>query len=297
MAAAGAYLVATQLAFETGTVVSFVYPFGALVLATVGSIGAHYLLAAFERERVRGVFSRFVPDTVVDQVLARTDGDLRLGGVELVGTAMFTDLRGFTSFAESLPARQVIDILNVYLSEMSDAILAHGGTLVAYMGDGIFAVFGAPIEQADHADRALAAAREMLDERLPRFNAFVLREHGNDGFRMGIGLNSGPFLSGQRRLRAPARVHGDRRHDEHGARLEGMTKGTSYQCYVADTTRQALTARGRGSRLRRRGRDPRTQEHGAAVGAARSRRRGRRGARGCRPGIGATLTPPFGAFV
>ena len=82
---------------------------------------------------------------------------------------MFSDLRGFTSFAEELPPDQVIEVLNQYLSEMSDAILDHGGTLVAYMGDGIMAVFGAPIEQDDHADRALAAAREMLDERLPRF--------------------------------------------------------------------------------------------------------------------------------
>ena len=56
---------------------------------------------------------------------------------------------------------------------MSEAILDHGGTLVAYMGDGIFAVFGAPIEQADHADRALTTAREMLNERLPRFNAWL----------------------------------------------------------------------------------------------------------------------------
>ena len=239
--AALGYLVATQVLFETGTVVSFVYPFGALVVATVGSIGAHYLLAAFERERVRGVFSRFVPDTVVEQVLARTDDDLRLGGVELFGTAMFTDLRGFTSFAESLPARTVIEILNVYLSEMSDAILAHGGTLVAYMGDGIFAVFGAPIEQDDHADRAVAASREMLAVRLPRFNAFLREQHGNEGFRMGIGLNSGLFLSGnvgsERRLEYTA--IGDTTNT--ASRLDGMTKGTPHMCFVSDTTRNALT--------------------------------------------------------
>ena len=64
-------------------------------------------------------------------------------------------------------------MLNRYLSEMSDAILDHGGTLVAYMGDGIMAVFGAPIEQPDHADRALAAAREMLGTRLARFNEWL----------------------------------------------------------------------------------------------------------------------------
>ena len=85
---------------------------------------------------------------------------------------MFSDLRGFTSFAETLEPEQVIDALNRYLTEMSEAILDHGGTLVAYMGDGIMAVFGAPLKQADHADRALEAAREML-ERLEGFNDWL----------------------------------------------------------------------------------------------------------------------------
>ena len=126
-------------------------------MATVGSVGAHYTLAAFERERVRDVFSRFVPEQVVDQVLAQADADLRLQGKELVTTVMFSDLRGFTSSAEDMPAENVITVLNYYLQEMSEAILSHGGTLVCYMGDGIYAIFGAPLEQEDHADRALAA--------------------------------------------------------------------------------------------------------------------------------------------
>src|SRR5207247_2886689 len=69
LSGAAVYLVATQVAFDHGFVLSFVYPFGALVLSSIGSLGAHYLLTAFERERVRDVFSRFVPETVVDQVL------------------------------------------------------------------------------------------------------------------------------------------------------------------------------------------------------------------------------------
>jgi adenylate cyclase len=241
VAAAAAYLVVTQVAFESGRVVSFVYPFGTLVLSSVGSLGAHYLLAAFERERVRDVFSRFVPETVVEQVLARADEDLRLGGVTLEGTVMFTDLRGFTSFSESLPAPRVIEVLNVYLSEMSEAIMNHGGTLVAYMGDGIFAVYGAPIEQADHADRALAAAREMLTERLPRVNAWLREQGMSDGFRMGIGLNTGTFMSGnvgsERRLEYAA--IGDTTNT--ASRLEGMTKGQSHYLFFSDTTREALT--------------------------------------------------------
>ena len=241
ISAAVLYVVATQLAFNQGWVLSFVYPFGSLVLASVGSLAAHYLLAAFERERVRDVFSRFVPETVVDQVLARTDNDLRLGGVSLVGTIMFTDLRGFTTFSESLPADRVIEAVNVYLSEMTDAILAHEGTLVSYEGDGIMAVFGAPIEQEDHADRAVSTAREMLVERLPQFNAWLRERELGNGFKMVIGLNTGPFMSGnvgsERRLEYT--VIGDATNT--ASRLEGMTKGEAYLCYIADSTREALT--------------------------------------------------------
>ncbi len=240
--AAVALVIATQLAFDAGVITLFVYPFAALALATVGTIGAYYLLEAFERQRIRDMFARFVSENVVQDVLARADQGLRLGGEEMVGTCMFTDLRGFTSFSESLPASQVISILNHYLTEMSEAILEHGGTLVAYMGDGIFAVFGAPIEQPDHAERSVACAREMLAERLPRFNAWMREQGFGDGFRMGIGLNTGTFMSGNvgsdRRLEYAA--IGDVTNT--AARLEGMTKGTPFMCFISDTTKEELGA-------------------------------------------------------
>jgi adenylate cyclase len=240
--AAALFLVFTQVSFNRGWIVSFVYPFGTLVLSSVGALGAHYLLAAFERERVRDVFSRFVPEAVVDQVLARTDQDLRLGGVSLESTVMFTDLRGFTTFSEALPPARVIDCLNVYLSEMTEAIQAHGGTLVSYEGDGIMAVFGAPIEQPDHADRALAASREMLTERLPKWNLWLREQEVSDGFKMGIGLNTGMVVSGnvgsERRLEYTA--IGDTTNT--ASRLQGMTKGQSHLLFFADTTRERLQA-------------------------------------------------------
>jgi len=238
--AAVAFLVLTQFAFNHGWVVSFVYPLGALVASSVGAIAAHYLLAAFERERVRDVFSRFVPETVVEQVLSRTDEDLRLGGVSLESTVMFTDLRGFTTFAETLPPARVIECLNGYLEQMTDAILGHGGTLVSYEGDGIMAVFGAPIEQSDHADRAVAAAREMLTERLPQWNRWLRANELSDGFKMGIGLNTGMVVSGnvgsERRLEYTA--IGDTTNT--AARLQGMTKGQSHLLFFSDMTRQRL---------------------------------------------------------
>ena len=89
----------------------------------------------------------------------------------------------------------MIEVLNRYLGSMSDEIMSHGGTLVAYMGDGIMAVFGAPIEQPDHADRALAAARGMLGPRLKAFNEWMQSEGMGAGFRMGVGLNSGDVMS------------------------------------------------------------------------------------------------------
>ena len=263
--AAVAYVIGTQLTFTRGWILSFVYPFGALVLSSVGSLGAHYLLAAFERERVRDVFSRFVPESVVEQVLARTDDDLRLGGVSLVGTVMFTDLRGFTTFSESLPADKVIEALNIYLSEMTEAILDAGGTLVSYEGDGIMAVFGAPIEQQDHADRAVAASREMLLIRLPRLERLASRARAEQRVQDGHRAEHRLLHVRQCGLRAETRVHGDRRYDEHRLTPAGADEGSA----VSDVH----------GRL-----DPRGSEH-------RGRRpRVRAGVRGARPaGIGPDL--------
>jgi adenylate cyclase len=236
-----AYAGLAQLAFDGGTVLPVVYPLFALTLSALGALGVNYLMTSFERQRVHVTFARFVPEAVVDEVLERIDdADLRFGGVRRECTVLFSDLRGFTTFSELLEPDRVIEVLNRYLEEMSDAILDHGGTLVSYMGDGIMAVFGAPIEQDDHADRALAAAREMLDVRLPRYNEWQRREGLGDGFAMGIGLNSGTVMSGQvgstRRIEYTA--IGDTTNT--AARLEAMTKGSGHELFVSDSTRIAL---------------------------------------------------------
>lgn len=216
-------------------------PFNPVLLrARINAGLAKKRLHDLERARVHDVFSRFLPEHVVDDVLRRTDHELRLGGVRTVGTVMFTDLRGFTSFSESRPPELVVDALNHYFGETSDAILEHGGTLVAYLGDGFLAAFGAPIEVDDHADRALATAREMIDVRLPRFNGW-LRENGiGDGVRMGVGLNSGPFMSGNvgslRRLEYT--VHGDTVNT--ASRIEGLTKTLGPPILLSESTRAAL---------------------------------------------------------
>jgi adenylate cyclase len=235
-----AFLVGAQVAYNSGRIVHVVAPLLGLAIGTAGALIAHYAMVTRERRHLRSLFSRFVPAQVVDEVIERVDEDLRLGGVRRDGTVMFCDLRGFTTFSEELEPELVVEVVNRYLSEMTEAILAHGGTLVSFMGDGIMALFGAPIEQPDHAERAVSAAREMVGQRLPRFNAW-LGERGIDHrFRIGIGLNSGDVMSGN--VGSPERLEytalGDTTNT--AARLEGMTKETEHQVYVAQSTYERL---------------------------------------------------------
>jgi adenylate cyclase len=103
------------------------------------------------------------------------------------------------------------------------------------------AVFGAPIEHPDHADRALAAAREMTGEALDAFNEWMREQGYGEGFRMGVGLNSGAVMAGnvgsERRLEYT--VIGDTTNT--ASRLEGMTKGTPHMIFMSDATRSMLT--------------------------------------------------------
>jgi adenylate cyclase len=234
------FLLAAQLAYGSGTIVKVVQPVLGLLIGAAGALIVHYALVARERRHLRSLFSRFVPAQVVNEVIDRVDDDLRLGGVRRDGTVMFCDLRGFTTFSEELEPELVVEVVNRYLSEMTEEILAQGGTLVSFMGDGIMALFGAPIEQGDHAERAVRAARAMIGERLPRFNAWLAERGIEHEFRMGIGLNSGPVMSGN--VGSPERLEytaiGDTTNT--AARLEGMTKETGHQVYLAESVYKRL---------------------------------------------------------
>src|SRR3954454_14421499 len=234
------FLVGAQVAFDDGHIVAVTYPIAAAVLSTIGVVGFRYFTEVRERRRTRTAFSRFVPAAVVDRVLAQAEDGLRLGGEEVLGTVLFSDIRGFTTFSESHHAGEVIDILNRYLTEMTDAIMGHGGTLIGYLGDGIIAIFGAPLEQDDHADRALAAAAEMLGPRMASFNEW-LRERGVERpFETGIGINSGLFMAGNvgSQDRLEYTVIGDTVNT--AARMEGLTKGSGHSMFIAESTRFML---------------------------------------------------------
>lgn len=197
-------------------------------------------LLDLQQRRVRDVFARFLPESVVDELLADGGSDPRIGAKRMTGTVMFNDLRGFTTFAENQPVEFVIEVLNRYLSEMSDAVLDAGGTLVAYLGDGMMSVFGAPVESSDHADRALAAAREMIGPRLTSMNRWLADRGQAQGFKIGVGLNTGPLMSGnvgsERRLEYAA--IGDTTNT--ASRVEGLTKEFDRPLLITQSVVDAL---------------------------------------------------------
>src|SRR5262249_49350907 len=113
-----------------------------------------------QREVIRNAFGRYVSPEVAKALLESPDG-LALGGRKREITVLMSDLRGYTRFAEHGDPAGVMEVLNDYLGRMADIVIAHGGTINEFIGDAIFAVYGAPIEHPDHAERAAATALAM----------------------------------------------------------------------------------------------------------------------------------------
>jgi adenylate cyclase len=241
-----------QLAFNAGAILPVAAPLLALAVGTVGAVALTYVFEVRARQRLRATFERFVPPKVAAALLPEGEGAPRLESRRLEATVLFCDLRSFTTLAEQLRAEQVIAVLNRYLDAVSGAVFAHGGTVVSYQGDGVLAVFGAPLPQDDHAVSALAAAREVLDEALPRFNAWLLEERLADApLAAGIGINSGHVMSGlvgsERRVEYAA--VGDATNV--AARLQTLGRDGEGRMFLSQTTYEQLGATAEG--LRRHG--------------------------------------------
>lgn len=165
-----------------------------LPYAPVGILlGSHLVLGILfsyhksnaERTRLYEIFHRYLAPQVLNQVMERS-AEIKLGGEQKQAAVLFIDIRGFTAFTQAHQPEEVVVLLNRYLQLFADVIFAYEGTLDKYLGDGLMAVFGAPVEGEDDAYRAYQAAweikRRVDEERLP--------------LPVGMGLAYGPVISG-----------------------------------------------------------------------------------------------------
>jgi adenylate cyclase len=183
---------------------------------------AEYLRERHAREQAVREFSRFVNPHVVRELVAH--GGLGRSGESRQITILFSDIRGFTTLSEKRTPQQVVDLLNRYFTLQVGVIFRHGGSLDKFIGDAIMAFWGAPLDDPQHAQHAVAAALEMA-EVLQRFRQ-ELGEQDAD-FDVGIGIHSGPAVVG---------LIGSEQRREYtaigdtvnlGSRIEGLTKGVS----------------------------------------------------------------------
>jgi class 3 adenylate cyclase len=143
------------------------------------------------RDQQRALVQKFATAEVAEELL--TTG-LSLGGKLVEASVMFSDIRAFTRIAETLPPTDTIELLNSYYTLMFDAIGGQGGIVNQMLGDGLMAIFGAPISRADHPERAVRAALEML-ELVQGFNREQALRGGAE-IQIGIGIASGPLVAG-----------------------------------------------------------------------------------------------------
>ncbi len=195
--------------------------------------------AEIEREtKLRGDLSRFMNKDLVEAIV-RGEHDLALGGHRMPITVLFADVVAFTPLSESRPPEQVVAMLNELFSVLTEVVFRHGGTVDKFIGDCIMAVWGAPVAQADHADRALAAAEDMMH--FLEVAAASWHKKYDVEIRLGIGVNSGEAIVGNigSSKRMEYTVIGDVVNV--AARLEGLAAPN--QVLVAEGTHALATDR------------------------------------------------------
>ena len=195
--------------------------------------------ASLEKKRLRDQQKELVRRFATREVAEDLDASgFALGGHRVQATVMFSDIRGFTTMSELLPPEETIELLNTYYTLMFDAITGHGGIVNQMIGDGLMAIFGAPLALADPCASAVRAAQEML-EMVALFNQEPDRA-GKPPIHIGVGIASGAVIAGYTGTdqRATYTCVGDTVNL--AARLEAHTKVAGRSLLVDGATQAAL---------------------------------------------------------
>jgi adenylate cyclase len=234
------FAVAATRAFSGGYWLNLSQPTLAASFALFGGVGYQYFVEGREKRKMKRLFGQYVSRDVYDQ-LVDNPALARLGGHRRQMTVLFSDIRGFTSHSEKGEPEDIVQTLNEYFTRMVDIVFKHKGTLDKFVGDMVMALFGAPLDDVDHAEHAVDAALEMIAE-LNRLNGQWAAK-GRSALDIGIGISTGPMIAGNIGSEAimSYTVIGDAVNL--GSRLESLNKQYNTRIIISDATRAALPDR------------------------------------------------------
>jgi adenylate cyclase len=222
--------------FLHGWWLNFIVPAVFTLIPNVSLVALYRVLfEEQEKRRVRGAFQQYVSPEVIRRLL---DDPERVKPRKTEVTVLFSDIRGFTSISESLDAQELADLLQSYLTEMTRIIFQHRGTLDKYIGDAVMAIWGAPFDQPNHAERSCLGAINMLS-RLAELQA-DWRAQGKPALDIGIGINTGVASVGNMgsSLRYGYTAIGDAVNL--ASRLEGLNKEYGTHILISESTQREL---------------------------------------------------------
>ncbi len=233
---AGVVWYATR-ALGLGVWLPVVVPVIACLLTFLADLAWMYFVEGREKRRVKRLFSRYVSKDVYQQLLA-SPSEAVLGGQRREMTVLFSDMRGFTTLSESGGAEDLVRQLNQYFTRMVEVVFAHRGTVDKFVGDMVMALYGAPLDDPDHADHAVQTALAMVRE-LKQLNR-VWAVEGRTELDIGIGVNTGEMIAGNIGSDAimSYTVIGD--NVNLGARLESLNKDFGTRILISEATRRQL---------------------------------------------------------
>jgi adenylate cyclase len=222
------------LFLSKGIWLNFTYPSSALVFGYTSQTAYRFFTEERRARDIRKMFSSYVSKRIVDELI-RDPSKARLGGERKEITVLFSDIRGFTSFSEKHQPEEVVSMLNEYLGAMTDIVFKYDGTLDKFIGDAIMALWGAPIGQPDHAERAVRCALAM-GKRLGELQKKWAAE-GKPVLDTGIGINTGEMVVGNMGAEGKKMdytVIGD--HVNLGARVESLTRQYNNHIIITEFT-------------------------------------------------------------
>lgn len=231
-------VVFSYLSFTLNIVVPHLYLIVLFIILMGGLVILQYLFESREKNFIRNSFSQYVAPEVISELYLSPE-KLSLGGETRELSILFSDIRGFTTISEKLTPQELMQQLNEYLEEMSEAVMQQRGLVDKYIGDAVMAFWGAPLNNKNHAADACESVLVMMKS-LSKLNK-KWKQEGRPEFKIGVGISTGDVVVGNMgsKRRFNYSIIGD--EVNFSARIEGLTKQYGVECLIGESTYKAIS--------------------------------------------------------